>query len=111
MVCRHCGKELIKIGELTEKEVEELAFINKKSANAMQALNIETINGMKFTDGQVFEYFRAAFDNKAQAEFLNYIFFRDLAKRLGRTDFTIGNGEPDNHDIFVHPDGEVKDKE
>lgn len=104
MVCKNCGKELVKIGELTEKEIEELSLINKKIVNSNQQFDIETINQMNFTDGQVFEYFCAAYHNKAEAEFLNYIFFRNLKKRLNLTgkDFFIGDGSPDNFDIFTH---------
>lgn len=112
MVCKNCGKEMIKVGTLLEKEVEELAYIERQNVNATQALNYDTINKMKFEDGQVFEYFRAAFENKAQAEFLSFVFFRDLRKRLElkTNNFVIGDGTPDNHDVFVHPE-EDNDKE
>ena len=105
MNCPRCGKELDKIGELNENEKEELALINKKIENSMQALNPKTIREMEFTDGQVFEYFRAVFDSKAQTEFLKYIFFRNLAKRLNvddEKDIYIGDGTPYNTDIFMH---------
>ena len=80
MVCQNCGKEMIKVGTLTEKEVEELAYIERQFVNVNQALNPDTVNQMKFTNNQVYEYFRAVYDNKAQAEFLRFIFFRDLKK-------------------------------
>ena len=104
MVCKNCGKELIKVGELTENEIEELILINKKFVNANQALNPDVINKMEFSDNQVFEYFRAAYNNKAEAEFLNYIFLRKLSQRLNiNTDkINISNNEPNNFDIFVH---------
>ena len=105
MKCKHCGKELIKVGELTDKEYEEIIFINKKFANSRQALNPETIKQMEFTEGQVFEYFRAAYDNIAQADFLQYIFFKNLGERLGINDKNIMlDDKPDSKDIFVHPD-------
>lgn len=82
MVCRNCGKELEKIGELTEQEVNDFTLINSKDVTVYQALDPDTINKMKFTDGQVFEYFRAAFEAKATSEFLKYVFFKNLKKRL-----------------------------
>ena len=105
MKCFRCGRELEKIGELTENEIEELVLINKKFENSNQALNPETINKMNFTEGQVFEYFRAIYDSKAQAEFLHYMFFRKLGKRLGLkegTNIQIGNGEPYDYTVYIH---------
>lgn len=104
MKCPNCGKELIKVGTLTETEFEEWVLINKKYANSNQALNYETIREMEFTDGQVFEYFRAVFHGKAEAEFLNYIFTRNLRKRLNLGNdipITIGDNA-DNYDVYVH---------
>lgn len=111
MKCPRCGKEMEKIGSLTLDEQESLALINKKLENVMQALNPVTIREMQFTDGQVFEYFRAVFDSKAQAEFLRFIFFRDLAKRLNintDTQIQIGDGSPDNVDIYIHKHTDIR---
>lgn len=106
MVCENCGKEMIKVGVLTEQEQNDWTFIRTKENTTDQALNIETIKGMEFKDGEVFEYFRACFDAKAEVEFLRYIFFRDLKKRLN-----LGEGEniwlgDDYSDIgvFKHPE-------
>ena len=104
MTCKKCGKELIKLGELTESEIEELTLINKKQVNVQQALNPATINAMEFSDGQVFEYFRAVYDSKAQADFLLHIFFRNLRKRLNidpRVDFQIGN-DIEDYGVYTH---------
>ena len=75
-------------------------------------MNSDTLVQMDFADGQVYEYFRAVYDIKAQAEFLHYIFFRNLRKRLDlmtyKGDVRIGDG-PDNYDIFIHPFEEDKE--
>lgn len=105
MKCFRCGKELKVVGTLEETEIEELCLINKKIENCAQALNPNTIKDMEFTDGQIFEYFRAAYDNKAQAEFLQFMFFRNLMKRLEideGTQIQIGNGTPYDYNIYIH---------
>lgn len=104
MVCQSCGKEMVKIGELTKKEQEEFWFINEKINCAYQALNTDVIKDMKFSDGQVFEYFRAAYDSLAQAKFLHFVFFRDLKKR-----FDVGVDifiDEISCEVFVHPSEE-----
>lgn len=105
MVCKNCGKELVKVGELTDKEYEDCSYVNNLLHTSNQALDRETIKGMEFEDGQVFEYFRAAFEARAKAEFLNYIFWRDLGKRLGIADNVemILGDEPDSKDVYIHP--------
>lgn len=104
MVCKNCGKELVKVGELTEKELEDCLYINNLCQTSIQALDIETIRGMEFDEGKVFEYFRAAFETRAKGEFLNYIFWRDLKKRLDINDnveLMLGD-EPDSKEIYMH---------
>ena len=101
MVCQSCGKEMVKIGELTKKEQEDFWFINEKINCSYQALNSDVIKNIEFTDGQVFEYFRAAYDAMAQAKFLQHIFYRDLKKRLDVVvDIYI---DELSCEIFVHP--------
>ena len=105
MKCFRCGRELEQVGVLTDNEIEELVLINKKIENSNQALNLNTIRGMNFTEGQVFEYFRAVYDGKAQAEFLHFMFFRNLMKRLDLkegTQIQIGNGTPYDYCVYVH---------
>lgn len=101
MVCQSCGKTMVKIGELTKKEQEEFWFINEKINCAYQALNADVIKNIEFTDGQVFEYFRAAYDALAQAKFLQFVFYRDLKKRLDVVvDIFI---DELSCEVFVHP--------
>lgn len=101
MVCQKCNKEMVKIGELTKKEQEEFWFINEKINCAYQALNTDVIKNIEFTDGQVFEYFRAAYDALAQAKFLQFIFYRDLKKRL---DVVVDIFVDElSCEVFVHP--------
>ena len=83
MVCNKCGKEMIKVGELTEKETEDFQYVVVREDNVYQALDTKTINGMDFDEGQVFEYFQAVFQAKAEMEFLKYSFFKKLKIRLG----------------------------
>lgn len=105
MICKHCGKELVKVGEFTDKEIEEMNYIAIKSGTAFQALKPETVNAMKFDDDQLFDYFRSAFDAKAQAEFLQHVFMRDLKKRLGlkQTEMLFYENIEVSKDIYIHP--------
>ena len=112
MKCRNCGKELVKIGTLTEQESEEWMLINKKMNNAFQALDSKVINEMEFTEGQVFEYFRAAYHGKAEADFLYWLFARNLKKRLGlNTNAPIDIFEENSEfNVYAH-EGDFEDKE
>ena len=101
MVCQSCGKEMVKIGELTRNEQEEFWFINEKINCAYQALNTDVIKNIDFSDGQVLEYFRAAYDALAQARFLQFVFYRDLKKRFD-VDADISIDEL-SCEVFVHP--------
>lgn len=105
MVCRNCGKEMIEVGELTDKEYEDFLYIQNINATTDQALNVNTIKGMEFEDGKLFDYFRAAFEAKAKASFLHYIFWRDVGKRLNINDkeiFLEDNAE--SRKLFIHPE-------
>ena len=101
MTCAHCGKDMVKIGELTDKEKQDYWFSNEKINCAYQALNLDVIKDMQFTEGQVFEYFRMAYDALAQAKFLQYIFYYNLKKRLDITaDIFI---DELSCEVFMHP--------
>ena len=105
MVCQNCGKEMIEVGELTDKEYEDLQYINSIYVTTNQALNPDTIKKMEFEDGKVFEYFCSAFDAKAKAAFLEYIFWRDVRNRLNIHDKEIileRVAEP--RKLFIHPE-------
>ena len=105
MKCEKCGKEMIKVGELTAIEYDDICYINNILSTSEQALDINTIKGMEFEEGQVFEYFRAAFESKAKAAYLNYIFWCGVADRLGIHDKTIFLGnELDSRELFIHPE-------
>lgn len=83
MKCEHCGKEMIELGKLTEEEQNDFFFLNEKFVCANQALRIDVLKDLEFTDGQVFEYFKACYDQLAQAKYLQFIFERGLKKRFG----------------------------
>lgn len=106
MICEKCGKELTKVGEFTDKEIDEFAYICEKEATANQAMNPAVVNSMEFDDGKLFEYFRSAFDAKAQAQFLKHIFMRDLRKRLGvdiKTNIIFNSLGTGDKSIYAHP--------
>lgn len=104
MVCEKCGKEMIKVGVLSETELQDLYFVNEQCNTAYQALNRDVINEMKFEDGQVFEYFRAAYEALAKGRFLSAMFHRDLKKRLNISkDVYI---DEISGEVFIHPDGD-----
>lgn len=102
MKCQNCGKEMIKIGTLTETEINDFFFVNEKFATVNQALESQIINDLEFTEGQVFEYFRACYDQLAQARYLQFMFERNLKKRL-ETEKNIIIDDV-SFDVFVHPE-------
>lgn len=106
MKCEKCGKEMIKVGELTDEEFQDLCYINNIIDTSNQALDVNTIKGMEFEEGQVFEYFRAVFDSKAKAAYLNYMFWENIMNRLNihDRDIFVGGDEPDGKELFVHPE-------
>lgn len=70
--------------ELTEEELANVYFISAKFASAHQALQPNCIDFSLFnTEGQVYEYFKSAYDILAEAAFLQTTFHNDLKKRLG----------------------------
>lgn len=81
MKCPDCGKELKEVGVLTDEELLDFQHVREMTFNAQQALRSEVINKMNFTEGQVFEYFRAAFDEMAKASFLDYCIRQELKKK------------------------------
>ena len=108
MTCENCGKEMIKVGTLEEHEVDDVAYVNEKFNCAMQSLNMEVLKDLEFTDGQVFEYFKAAYDQLAQAKYLQFIFERDLKRRL-KVDEPIFIDYA-TYEVFVHPKDEEESK-
>lgn len=104
MKCEQCGKELVKVGTLTEEETKDFYFVNEKFATANQALNSSIIKDIKFTDGQVFEYFKASYDQLAQARYLQFIFERNLKNRINinQNENIIIDGL--SLEVFIHPE-------
>lgn len=103
MKCEQCGKEMVKVGVLTEEEQNDFIFVNEKFATVNQALNTDVIKNIEFTDGQVFEYFKASYDQLAQARYLQYIFERSLKNRIGiQQDIPIVI-DGLSFEVFVHP--------
>lgn len=105
MKCENCGKEMIKAGALTKKEEQDWIFIKTKEDTISQALSPETIKGMEFKDGEVFEYFKACYEAKAESEFLRFLFFRDLKARLKipANENMWLDDSTEGIDVFVHP--------
>lgn len=106
MVCANCGKEMIKVGELTEQERNDWMFIKTKDNTTAQAMNPDTIKGMEFSDGQVYEYFKACFEARAESEFLKFTFFRDLRIRLNlmdEKDIWL-NDDTSGVGVYIHPE-------
>lgn len=101
MVCEECGKEMVKVGVLDEKEIDDFTYVNEKFNCASMAMNFDIIKDLEFTDGQVFEYFKAAYDQLAQANYLRYTFERDVKKRLNVKDRIFIDFI--SHEIFIHP--------
>lgn len=106
MVCEHCGKEMVKVGVLTEGETNDFYFINEKFATANQALNTNVIKDIEFTDGQVFEYFKACYDQLAQARYLQFIFERGVKNRLNVPQDTFIVIDGLSREVFTHPNCE-----
>lgn len=100
MKCECCGKELKKVGVLSSDEHKDYLRISEMYSNAQQALKPEVVNSMKFTEGQVFEYFRAAFDEMAKAAFLEYYFKKEITAKykLDGQYFV----KPDTGELYVH---------
>ena len=103
MKCENCGKEMVKVGGLTEAETNDFFFVNEKFATVTQALNTNVLKDLEFTDGQVFEYFKACYDQLAQAKYLQYIFERDIKKRLGLEPNTFITIDGLSLEVFIHP--------
>ena len=101
MVCEHCGKEMIKVGVLTEEEQQDYFYVNEKLNCAYQAQNSDVLAKIKFNDGQVYEYFKATYEQLADAEYLGFIFYRNLKKRLDVEQDVYIDGT--SCEIFVHP--------
>jgi hypothetical protein len=111
MKCEHCGKEMIKVGILTEQEQNDWVYTNEKFNCASMALNNDVIKDIEFTDGQVFEYFKASYDQLAQANYLRFVFDRNLRKRLGVPNID-GNIIIDSTtwEVFQHPNEEHEEE-
>lgn len=100
MKCRNCGKELKEIGILNEDELRDYIRISEMYNNATQALKPEVVNGFNFTEGQVFEYFRAGFDEMAKASFLSFCLMKDLRNKYKFT--TECYVDQDTGKLYVH---------
>lgn len=106
MTCRNCGKELTFVRKPAKDEIENFIFINNKLNSVSDALNPDVVSSYKFeTDEQVYAYFKAVFDLKAEANFLYYNFRKliaeklseDLEKEISPDDFYF-----DEYGIYIH---------
>ena len=80
--CKNCGKELELIGTLTEAEIQNINFIETKEMTVNTALEKDVCDFKAMSPEQVYSYFKATFDLKAEAAFLNIENFRAIAERL-----------------------------
>ena len=103
MTCENCGKEMIKVGVLTEEEQNDFCFVNEKFATVNQALNSDVLKDLKFTDGQVFEYFKACYDQLAQAKYLQFVFERGVKNRVGVEQDVPVAIDGLSFEVFIHP--------
>ena len=103
MVCEQCGKEMVKVGVLTEEEQNDFIYVNEKLNCAQMALNNDVIRDIEFKDNEVYEYFKASYEELAQANYLRYIFERNLKKRLGLNPMENIAIDFISHEVFVHP--------
>lgn len=110
MKCENCGKEMVKVGTLTEEEQNDFFFVNEKFATVNQALNSDVLRDIKFADGQVFEYFKACYDQLAQAKYLQFIFERGIKNRLGVPLDVFIAIDGLSFDVFIHPTDEEENQ-
>lgn len=110
MTCENCGKEMIKVGVLTEEEQNDFIYVNEKFATVNQALGTDVLKDMEFTDGQVFEYFKACYDQLAQAKYLQFIFERDLKNRVGVKQNVPIAIDGLSFEVFIHPTDEEENQ-
>ena len=111
MVCERCGAELIEVGTLTEKEKEDYVYVNEKFNCANMALDFKVLKDIEFNEGQVYEYFKASYEQLAEANYLRYMFEEGLRKRLGIENFE-NNIVIDfvNNIVYKHPQVEHTDE-
>ena len=95
----NCGKKLIPTGIFLSKEDEldwQLAI--EQEATATQAMSLTTLNKLKFSDGEMYEYVIAASELLAKAKFLISRLLKKIPEKYNIDDnFKIINGE-----IFIH---------
>ena len=101
MNCYFCGAELKELDvKLSEQEIEDMFFISNKEQVSQQALKMDSINPKDFSDGQIYEYFKAAFDNMAEVEFLKYMWIKNVRAKYNIPEtemFDFVNGK-----LYVH---------
>lgn len=100
MKCPHCQKELKLVTALTNEEEKEFVFVTNKQAVANTALNPDIIKCIDFSEEKVYEYFKAIYDTKCEAEFLNFLFFKKISEKYSlpsSNDITIVDGK-----VYIH---------
>ena len=96
--CTKCGGNLIEVPiDVTSQEVEDIMFILNKQHTAQLCIRPAAIDFSLFKEGQIYEYFKAAYDIYSEAEFLNEIWFRNMKIRSGLEEF-----EYVNEKLYVH---------
>lgn len=82
MICEHCGKELIFVGEMTDEEITNLHYIISKNRTVETALDKNIVNLQEMTPEQVYMYYKSAYDIKIEANFLEIENLKAISKRL-----------------------------
>lgn len=107
MKCPNCGRELVKIRDTRGSEYKDLNSAAFKEASANDALSWDNVNAIPFKDDkEVYAYFKAAFDQKAEATFLSFIARRDLVEKIFEETGVRYNTQDitcDDLGVYVHP--------
>ena len=95
MNCFTCGKPLQELDiQLTDEEVEDKLFIVNKEEVCHHALRKDAVNLTEFRDGQVYEYYKAAFDGLAEVRFLTVMWDKKVREKYNLVgDFDFINGK------------------
>lgn len=99
MKCPECGKVMAHAGVLSSKEEEDFLFAETKCRCAEQAISSAKDCAELFSDGQLYEYFKASCDELAEGLFLREVFFKKISQRLSIPKNKIQIFEAE---VFVH---------
>lgn len=81
MNCPKCGRELIKIANLTKEEIQDYTYANQKVASAETAFDNAKDICADMNPEKAYVYFKAVFDELAEGKFLEYYFSKELENK------------------------------